>query len=137
MTFFINSLEEAPKGAEKIIRYIKGHNIVSFYGAMGVGKTTLIKYIVQKLGGKFQEVKSPTYSIVNEYLTKTKSIIYHFDFYRIDDEKEAYEFGYEDYFYSGNLCLIEWPEKINCLIPLKTLEIHIFQHGNQRIIKTI
>ena len=133
--FFVHSLIDVPNAAEKIVNKIQDHTIIAFCGAMGTGKTTLIKSIVQKLGGQYEEVKSPTFSIVNEYATKTGSIIYHFDFYRINDEKEVYDLGYEDYFYSGNLCLIEWPEKIDRLIPLKTLEVHIFQDGNKRIIE--
>ena len=135
MTFLINSLEDIPNAAEIIIKQIKDHTIIAFYGTMGVGKTTLIKSIVQNLGGAYEEVKSPTFSIVNQYITRTKSVIYHFDFYRVKNQTEAYDIGYEDYFYSGNLCLIEWPEKIDCLIPSKTLEVYIFQDGNKRTIE--
>lgn len=90
-------------------------NVLLFYGEMGVGKTTLIKEIVKELGVK-DITSSPTFSIVNEY-EGNDGKIYHFDFYRLESEDEAYDIGLEDYLYTDNLCLIEWPEKIKNLLP--------------------
>tara|TARA_Y100000589_G_scaffold246893_1_gene234728 strand:+ start:42618 stop:43055 length:438 start_codon:yes stop_codon:yes gene_type:complete len=93
-----------------------------FYGEMGAGKTTLIKNFCVK-AGVFDNVTSPTFSLVNEYLTKNDETIYHFDFYRIEDEEEAIHIGFDEYLYSGNICLIEWPEKIPNLLPHSNLNI--------------
>jgi tRNA threonylcarbamoyladenosine biosynthesis protein TsaE len=91
-----------------------------FYGEMGAGKTTLIKNICRQFSVT-DNVSSPTFSLVNEYNTENGQTIYHFDFYRIDDEEEAINIGFDEYIYSGNLCLIEWPEKIPNLLPLSNL----------------
>jgi tRNA threonylcarbamoyladenosine biosynthesis protein TsaE len=92
---------------------------------MGAGKTTFIKYLCEKLGVT-DTVSSPSYSIVNEYYSnKLQAVVYHFDFYRLKSEDEAYNIGIEDYFYSGNLCLIEWPSQIPSLIPDKYIEVKI------------
>lgn len=102
------------------------NKILLFYGEMGVGKTTLIKELCKELG--IEDVtSSPTFSLVNEYHTNHGDIVYHFDFYRIEDEEEAYDIGIEDYFYSDAWCLIEWPENIQNLLPLKSTEIHLTQ----------
>ncbi|GGG98031.1 tRNA (adenosine(37)-N6)-threonylcarbamoyltransferase complex ATPase subunit type 1 TsaE [Polaribacter pacificus] len=95
-----------------------------FFGAMGVGKTTLIKELCKELG--IQDVaNSPTFSLVNEYRTKADELVYHFDFYRIEDETEAYDMGIEEYFYSNAWCFVEWPEHIENLLPLDAAEVHI------------
>jgi len=105
-----------------------------FYGEMGSGKTTFIKILCARLGVK-DVMSSPTFSIVNEYRTHDDSKIYHFDFYRIRNEAEAYDIGSEEYFYSGNLCLIEWPEKIPSLIPSDHAEVSIaVENPNHRTI---
>ena len=95
-----------------------------FYGSMGVGKTTLIKEIVKQLGVD-DVVSSPTFSLVNEYQSPKGETIYHFDFYRIQNEEEALDIGIEDYFYNNNWCFIEWPEKVKNLLPLNAVEIHL------------
>jgi len=95
-----------------------------FYGDMGSGKTTLIKYLVQKLGVT-DVANSPTFSLVNEYLSQKGESIYHFDFYRIKNEIEALDIGIDDYFYADNYCFIEWPEKIENLLPLNAVAIYI------------
>jgi tRNA threonylcarbamoyladenosine biosynthesis protein TsaE len=100
--------------------------ILLFYGEMGVGKTTLIKEICATLGTD-DVTSSPTFSLVNEYHTHDGEIVYHFDFYRIEKEEEAYDIGIEDYFYSDAWCLIEWPENIQNLVPLNATEIHLTQ----------
>ena len=114
--------------AKEIIRNSK-HKILLFHGEMGVGKTTLIKEICKILGTDVL-INSPTFSIVNEYITNTNEIIYHFDFFRIKNEEEALNLGIEDYFYSNAWCLIEWPSVIQNLVPLKNSTIHITELNN-------
>lgn len=118
------SLEETSKLIDKIIPLLATNKLIIFDGMMGSGKTTLIKYICQALG-VLDLVNSPTYSLVNEYKTLNNQIIYHFDFYRINSLEEAFDMGAEEYFYSGNLCLIEWPDKIMDLLPHRILKISI------------
>ncbi len=101
---------------------------------MGAGKTTLIKAVCKELGVQ-DTVQSPTYGLVNEYVSPSAGKIYHFDFYRIKDETEAMDIGYEDYFYSGAYCFVEWPSKIPSLLPAIYLKISInLVSSNQRII---
>ena len=111
----IFSIEEINEVAQKVISQ-NPHKIILFYGDMGVGKTTLIKALVQELGIE-EPTSSPTFSIVNEYRNNQSVCVYHFDMYRIKSETEALDMGIEDYLYSGNWCFIEWPEKIPSLIP--------------------
>jgi tRNA threonylcarbamoyladenosine biosynthesis protein TsaE len=119
-----NSVDELPEVANSVITFAGTNKIWLFYGEMGSGKTTLIKNICDLL--KVEEnVSSPTYSIVNEYQNDEGDIFYHFDFYRLKNEGEAFDIGYEDYFFSGNYCFIEWPEKIPNLIPEGSLKIAI------------
>lgn len=117
------SLNELTAIAEEIIATAQ-HKILLFYGEMGVGKTTLIKEICNVLGVE-DIAHSPTFSLVNEYKTTSNKTVYHFDFYRIEDEEEAYDMGIEDYLYSNNWCLVEWPENVKNLLPLDTVSISI------------
>jgi len=110
--------------ARKLLDFNPDCRIFAFYGAMGVGKTTLIKAICRHLQ-TIDIVGSPTFSIINQYLTKNNNSIYHFDFYRLNKIEEAFDIGYEDYFYSGNYCLIEWPEKIEKLLPAGTCKVFL------------
>jgi len=111
--------------------------VILFYGEMGVGKTTLIKLLSNFLGVK-EVTNSPTFSIVNEYLSDKNETIYHFDFYRIENETEVFDLGYEDYFYSGNYCFVEWPEKISNLLPDNAVEVNIVQDDdNNRLISVV
>lgn len=119
-----NSIEELPEIANSIVSFAGTNKIWLFYGEMGSGKTTLIKQICDLLNVG-ENVSSPTYSIVNEYQNEEGEIFYHFDFYRIRNEAEAFDIGYEDYFFSGNCCFIEWPEKIPNLIPEGSFKIEI------------
>jgi len=110
--------------ASAIATYTKDYKIWLFEGEMGAGKTTLIKELCRVL--KVTDVvTSPTFSLVNEYFTEQGETIYHFDFYRITKEEEALNIGVEEYLYSGNLCLIEWPSRIPSLIPAKHLKIFL------------
>lgn len=121
MKLFLNNLEES---AAEFLKELGERKVVAFYGTMGAGKTTFIKAICNVLGVT-DAVNSPTFAIVNEYLAADGSNIYHFDFYRIKKLEEAYDIGYENYFYSGNLCLIEWPELIEELLPDDAVRVHI------------
>ncbi len=118
--------------AKKIISLLNDSEIVVFIGSMGSGKTTLISELCRLLN--VHEVSSPTYSIVNTYNSKSYGEIYHFDFYRIKDEHEALQSGLEELIDSGNLCLIEWPEKIYNLLPNKFVRVEIKVRNNIRII---
>jgi tRNA threonylcarbamoyladenosine biosynthesis protein TsaE len=118
------SLQELPKVAEQVVDFAGNQKIWIFEGGMGAGKTTLIKTICHILGVK-DTVSSPTFSIVNEYATAEDTTIYHFDFYRIRNEAEAIDIGIDEYLYSGELCLIEWPSKIENLLPEDYLKIDI------------
>ena len=123
-TIHIDSLDELPHAAAAVINALEGRSVVVFRGEMGAGKTTLIREIVARLGAD-DTVTSPTFAIVNQYTTREGKNIYHFDFYRINRLEEAYDFGYEEYFYSGNLCLVEWPEKIEELLPEEVMTVRI------------
>ena len=120
----ICGIQALPTATASLLSYIKEASVVAFYGKMGAGKTTLIKELCRQLGVT-SVVNSPTFSLVNEYHTKDGETIYHFDFYRINKLEEVYDFGYEEYFYSGNLCLIEWPELVEQLLPDDTLKLLI------------
>ena len=132
MRVIINSIEELPALAERIVKEYS-NRVIAFYGEMSTGKTTFVKYLCQELGVELSSVNSPTYAIVNEYETRGGQLIFHFDFYRIKGESEAYDMGYENYFYSNHYCFIEWPEKIANLLPENLLRIHIESEGNMRI----
>jgi tRNA threonylcarbamoyladenosine biosynthesis protein TsaE len=125
------SLEDSGKVIETILPLLINHKLVIFEGLMGSGKTTLIKKICQALG-VIDQVNSPTYSLVNEYNTSNNNSIYHFDFYRINNLEEAFDMGAEEYFFSGNLCLIEWPDKIKEILPDKLLKISISYSDERR-----
>ena len=124
MNIKINSLSEIDKAAIEFIKAMGDNTVFAFHGEMGAGKTTLIKAICENLGVS-DVINSPTFAIVNEYRSDSGELIYHFDFYRINKIEEAFDFGYEDYFYSGSLCFIEWPEKIESLLPKDTVNVHI------------
>ena len=123
------SLPEISEIAKEIIQHAK-HKVLLFYGNMGVGKTTLIKEIVKELG-VLDRVSSPTFSLVNEYHTQNDEKVFHFDFYRIEEEEEALDMGVEEYFYSNSWCLVEWPNKVENLLPLKSVTITITANENQ------
>ncbi len=123
-TLQIDSLNGLPDVADAVLDSLKGRTVVAFRGEMGAGKTTLIRAIMARLGSE-DTISSPTFAIVNHYSTAEGEAVYHFDFYRINRLEEAYDFGYEEYFYSGNLCLVEWPEKIEELLPEEVMTVRI------------
>jgi tRNA threonylcarbamoyladenosine biosynthesis protein TsaE len=127
------STADLSKTANQILNYAGNSRIFLFYGDMGAGKTTLIKSLCEKLGVD-DSVTSPTFSIVNEY-KGADGPVYHFDFYRLKDQNEALDMGYEEYFYSGNYCFIEWPEKIASLIPdsFTGVRIHVLDANSRQI----
>lgn len=124
ITFEINSIDELSKVSDLLISWRDKSNIIAFYGNMGAGKTTLVKNLCSKLG-VHDEVSSPTFALVNEYQTETFDSIFHFDFYRIKSLEEVFDIGYEDYFYGGGLCLLEWPELIDPLMPEHFIKVEI------------
>ena len=112
-----------PRAAKDLLASFPDERIFAFYGKMGAGKTTFIKSICEFMGTD-DPVTSPTFSIVNEYNT-SKGIVYHFDFYRIKDQKEALDIGLEEYLYSQNYCFMEWPEKVDQLLPENFVSVEI------------
>ncbi|MBO5716575.1 MAG: tRNA (adenosine(37)-N6)-threonylcarbamoyltransferase complex ATPase subunit type 1 TsaE [Alistipes sp.] len=118
----IESLDELDKVARMVLESLDGRTVVAFDAPMGAGKTTLISRIAKELGSE-DDVTSPTFAIVNQY--EGQRTIYHFDMYRIDRWEEALDFGSEEYLSSGELCLVEWPEKIEPLLPDDTMVVKI------------
>ncbi len=125
MEIRIDSIENIKSAAREFIDSTKNYRVFAFYGKMGAGKTTFIKAICECMGVE-DVINSPTFAIVNEYTSyTTDETVYHFDFYRIKRIDEVYDLGYEEYFYSGCICFIEWPELIEDLLPENTLRVHI------------
>ncbi len=118
----INSLDELDKVAEAVVESLNGRTVVALDAPMGAGKTTLVSQIAKYLGSE-DDVTSPTFAIVNQY--EGERTIYHFDMYRIDRIEEALDFGSEEYLSSGELCLVEWPEKVEALLPEDTMVVKI------------
>jgi len=123
MNIEVNNLSELDSAANALLEFAGNDRIIAFTGDMGAGKTTFIKVLCEELGVK-EVVTSPTFSIVNEYAA-AGAIVYHFDFYRIKNLQEAYDIGYEEYFYSGNFCFIEWPERVKELLPETYVSVEI------------
>lgn len=126
-------LSELPEIAANLLRHSTSGRIFIMEGEMGAGKTTLIKALCRELG-VHDVVTSPTFTLMNEYQQDGGLPVYHFDFYRIKSESEVYDFGYEDYFYSGNYCFIEWPEKIPSLLPTSPVRVTIRKEQSKRLI---
>ena len=125
MEIKINSLDNIREAAKQFIAVMEDNTVFAFYGKMGAGKTTFIKAICEELGVT-DVINSPTFAIVNEYRSdETGELIYHFDFYRIKKLDEVYDMGYEDYFYSGALCFIEWPELVEEVLPGDAVKVTI------------
>ncbi len=124
MEIRINSLDTIHEAAKDFIKGMGDGKVFAFYGKMGAGKTTFIKALCEVLGVK-DVITSPTFAIINEYTDGNNNPIYHFDFYRIKKLEEVYDMGYEDYFYSGNLCLLEWPELVEDVLPENVIKVTI------------
>ena len=130
MNIKINYLDTIQDAARQFVGQIGDHTVFAFYGQMGAGKTTFIKSVCEELGVS-EVITSPTFAIVNEYRSDTTNeLIYHFDFYRIKKLEEVYDMGYEDYFYSGALCFIEWPELIEELLPEDAVRVTITEESD-------
>lgn len=127
MEIKINSLDTIQDAAKSFVQNMGDNTVFAFYGKMGAGKTTFIKAVCECLGVE-DVINSPTFAIVNEYRSASGELIYHFDFYRIKRLEEVYDMGYEDYFYSGALCFIEWPELIEELLPEDAVRVTITEN---------
>ena len=126
----IHSLEEIHEAARQFVEAMGDNTVFAFYGKMGAGKTTFIKAVCEELSVE-DVVTSPTFAIVNEYRSdSTGELIYHFDFYRIKKLEEVYDMGYEDYFYCGAVCFIEWPELIEELLPGDAVKVTIDEQAD-------
>ncbi len=122
-------LEKLGRVAHDLVNHFPGSRVFAFYGELGSGKTTFIREICKVLHSS-DTTTSPSFAIINEYRTTTGNCIYHCDFYRIKEMREVFDLGYEDYFYSNNYCLIEWPEKIEQLLPENYIEVAITHDGD-------
>jgi len=131
MEIIISDKSHIHSSARKFLKLVQGRKIFAFHGAMGAGKTTIIKAICEELGAK-DIVTSPTFTIVNEYRTLTGESIYHIDFYRIRKTEEVFDFGLEEYFESGSYCFMEWPELVEEILPENILHVRITIDENDR-----
>lgn len=137
MKICIESLDQINEAARQFINAMGENTVFALYGKMGAGKTTFVKAVCEVLGVK-DVINSPTFAIVNEYRSEnTGELIYHFDFYRIKKLEEVYDMGYEDYFYSGALCFIEWPELVDELLPGNTIKVTIEEQENGTRVLTL
>lgn len=126
-TINIKSLAELPEAAREFAALMGDNTVFAFYGDMGAGKTTFINALAHELGVEEDVANSPSFSIVNEYRSDTTAeLIYHFDLYRLKDAEEALDLGIEDYFDSGALCLLEWPERVEELLPDDTVRVKFY-----------
>jgi tRNA threonylcarbamoyladenosine biosynthesis protein TsaE len=131
MNFVLKDISDIDTAAKIFVEKFGDKKIFAFYGEMGAGKTTFIKAVCKSMEVT-GTITSPTFSLVNEYETDNGMTIYHFDFYRIENIEEVYDFGYEDYFYSDKMCFIEWPELVETLLPEDVVEVKISADDNEQ-----
>ncbi len=134
MEILIKDISEIAEAAKKFVAAMGNRTVFAFYGKMGAGKTTFIKAVCEELGVQ-DVINSPTFAIVNEYMDGEGEPIYHFDFYRIKNQQEVLDIGYEDYVYSGNVCFMEWPELIENLLPDDAVKVTIEEEEDGRRVK--
>ena len=134
--FYAKKVQELNEIAKAIVEVFENEKKFVFFGEMGVGKTTLIKYICKILNVQ-DVVTSPTFSVVNQYRNKDGNTLYHFDFYRIENQEELFDLGLEEYIYSDNYCFIEWPEKAEGLLSDNFVQVQMIKNKEYRIIKVI
>lgn len=137
-TIRLDSIDDLPEAAERLLEIIgeRGASVIALFGPMGAGKTTLVRELAAQLGVT-DTVTSPTFALINQYMDGEGNPVNHFDFYRIDKVSEAYDMGYEEYFYSGDICFVEWPEKIEELLPDDTLRVTIEPDPDDEEARTI
>lgn len=135
MNLTINSERELSLAVQQLLSEFPHAHVFALHGEMGAGKTTFIKAICRELG-VIEVMSSPTFSIVNEYASTSGETIYHFDFYRLESESEAYNAGLHEYFDSGNYCFVEWPEKVPSILPVGTVHVFIESSGTARTIRS-
>jgi tRNA threonylcarbamoyladenosine biosynthesis protein TsaE len=124
VSFIVSTEQELPAVARELLRCFPDNRVFAFYGEMGAGKTTFIKAICHELGVD-NNTMSPTFAIINEYITRDMQSVYHMDFYRINSLEEVFDIGYEEYLFSGRFCLLEWPGLIEPLLPQDTVKVFI------------
>ncbi len=131
----IHTLYDIQNAARDLLRFYHASRIFAFYGEMGVGKTTFIKALCKELKVT-ENISSPSFALIHEYKSNLHGTVYHFDFYRIKTIEEAFDLGYEDYIYSGHYCFIEWPEKVESLLPADTIHLNMYRRrDHSRFIK--
>ena len=135
MNIKIQDIDHIREAAREFIKHIGQRRVFAFYGKMGAGKTTFVKAVCEELGVE-DVITSPTFAIINEYSQPDGTPLYHFDFYRIKKLEEVYDMGYEDYFYSGSLCFIEWPELIEDVLPDDAVRVSIEEQpdGSRQVV---
>ncbi len=133
-TIEINNIKDLQEAAKIFLGYFSKPGIFAFYGEMGAGKTSFIQSVCKELN-VLDVVTSPTFSLVNEYKSSQNGMLYHFDFYRIQTIREVFDLGYEEYFFQGQYCFIEWPEKIEPLLPESTIKVYleVISKGKRRL----
>lgn len=136
MRIEFNNIAQLPHVAERLLAEFANERFYAFYGKMGVGKTTLIKEMCRQLGVT-DNVCSPTFAIINAYSTPNGAPVYHFDFYRLSKVEEAFDIGYEEYFYSGDYCFTEWTEKIEAILPDRYVRVEITEQDGNRTLTAL